>query len=163
MKTYYFNDDEDFVEINTFLDSIKKNDEAQIYINSWWWKVWMFQAISDRLNRMIDEWFKISIRCIFVASRAFRLFYDFKGKKILEYDAEWLAHVDAMLDSHIFYVNWDRRIREDNNLEIWRNKTFEKQNPFIYPFFTEEEKELYLQWRNVYLSPERMEEIFANK
>lgn len=158
MKTYYLWE-MSFKEINKFLDWLEKTDEAQIYINSGGGKCWEFQCVTDRLNRMVEQGYNISLRCVLAGSRAFHLFYHFKGKCFLEWDAEGIVHVDAREGSYFF----DSGIAKERTSDVYDigREEYDKAHPlFVYPFLTEEEVERYRKWRDIYLNPDRMKEIF---
>lgn len=151
MKTYYLKDfnEESFIDINKWLDELWDN-EWQIYINSGWWSIWVENAILERIENL-----KIKMIWLFLWSCAFDLFYNFKGKKELSKWCDWIVHIDAN-ETAIFTHNWQIKIRWD---EVDKARVARRWD-FNYDFLKEEEKIKFYNWEDIYLSYERLKEIF---
>ena len=160
MKSYYFysQDDNDkwLKETIEFLDSLEKDKPAQIYINSWGGSCWLFETILKRLNEMVEEWYNITIRIIFIGSAWFDLAYFFKGKKILEEWADAVIHITATTIDM-----WGNTYRSNDSVERDRKKWRDKQPQNEYPFLTPKERKEYLSWKDIWISPDRMKDIFC--
>lgn len=159
MKTHYLlsggETDDIFRSMMSFLDSVEISEEAQIYVNSSGGSCWMYDAFINRLNEMTEQWYKIKMIILFAGSAAFDLVWKYKGKRVVENRTDAVVHI-AATDVAL----WRWTIRENSNTEIERMKWNDKQEQYIYPFLTEEEKTLFLEWRDVYINPDRMREIF---
>lgn len=109
----------------------------------------------ERLELLNSQWKKIKLIWIFLWSRAFNLFYKYTWEKVLWVECEWVAHLEA-INCHISnnVIRWDWYQRDSN--EYFKNLP----SNFEYTFMTEQEKEKYDNWYDVYLNPERMKEIF---
>ena len=159
MKTYII-DEIDIEKSHTFLDSLQKDEEAQVYIDSYGWITYKFISITDRMNRMVDEWYNICMRAICVGSSAFQMLWEFKWKKYMERGVYWIIHVSAC-EYHIFNVDNEVRVRVNDSVSIARAK--ENYNIVDYPFLTEDERKDYLNWRDIYIDESRMKNIFNSK
>lgn len=162
MKTYILNDLnwDWFKAINDYLDLIETNkEEWQIYINSWWWTIWVLLSIKKRLEELQKKWIKIKLRACFMASSAFDLFYTYKWEKVLEEDCDWIVHTMAS-EIHVFNINWKVKVRSDDDVERERFKN--SKNFFEYDFLTKKEKEKFDEWMDIYLDYERLKKIFKN-
>lgn len=159
MKTHYLvsggENDDIFRSMMSFLDSLELTDEAQIYINSGGGACWLYETILTRLNEMVEQGYKITLRIIFIGSMAFDTAYNFKGTKRLEDRADGIIHIEAT-EVHV----WRNKIRENDNTERERIKWNDQKEQNMYPFLTEKEIEDYLDGRDIYINPDRMREIF---
>lgn len=155
---------EEFDNVMDKINSITKEDIVTIHIESEWWTCWMFQSITKILNELTSEWYDIRIVAGSIISSAFLLYYNFKWKKELANDAEWLVHV-AAFNFYIFKYNWEVRIRTNNTSDIKRIEELElsltKEIDEIYSkILNKEEMEILLEWGDVYLWYKRLLEIF---
>lgn len=159
MKTHYLvssgENDDIFRSMMSFLDSLELSGEAQIYVNSPGGVCWMYDSFLNRLNNMTDSGYKIKMIILFAWSAAFDLVWKYKGGRIIEQRSDGIVHI-AATDVAV----WRWTIRESNNIEIERMKYNDAQEQYIYPFLTEKEKVLFLEWRDIYINPDRMREIF---
>lgn len=162
MKTHYLvsggENDDTFRSMMSFLDSLTIEDEAQVYINSGGGACWLYETMLTRMNEMVEQGYKITLRIIFIGSMAFDVAFNFKGRRILEERSDGIIHIEAT------EVNmWRGKIRENDSTQIDRIKWNDSKEQNIYPFLTEEEKVLFLEWRDIYINPDRMREIFQIK
>lgn len=150
MKTYYL-DEINFEDIIKQLDDV---DEWQIYINSGWGSTRKFNCLLTRLEEKKNEWAKITLRAIRIASWAFHLFYNYSGKKILESECDGAVHIDAInCDIANWVVRWD----------IIDKQRYLNHKPIEpYQFLTDKEKIKFRNWEDIYLSNERLKIIFNN-
>jgi hypothetical protein len=162
MKTHYLvsggENDDIFRSMMWFLDSLELTDEAQIYVNSSGGSCWMYDSFLSRLNSMTELWYKIKMIILFAWSAAFDLTWKYKGERVTEQRSDAIVHI-AATDVAV----WRWTIRESSNTEIERMKYNDAQEQYIYPFLTEEEQVLFLEWRDIYINPDRMREIFEKK
>jgi len=159
MKTYYLytqdNNDTFFKEINEFLDWIELEDTAQIYINSGGGLCWLFYTVARRLNRMVKEWYDITLRIIFAWSAAFNLAYLFEWKIEIEDWADWLVHITSTE-----IPMWKDVYRSNDSFDRARKEWRDKQPQIDFRFLTKKEKKEYLNGKDIWISPERMTTIF---
>lgn len=160
MKTYLLKDFniENFETINEFLDDLENNHkEWQIYINSWGWSVRVRDSILTRLEELKVKWINIKLRAIFIYSCAFDLFFKYSGNKVLEEWVDWGIHVIAT-EVHTFRKDWQLRIRTDDTTV--RERFYGQDEVEWYDFLTTEEKKLFFEWKDIYLSSKRLNLIF---
>lgn len=162
MKTHYLvsggENDDIFRSMMTFLDGLELSDKAQIYINSGGGSCWLYEAFIRRLNDMIDEWYNITLRILFVGSMAFELAYQFRWPRIVENRADGVVHIEAT-EVHV----WRNKIRENDNTERKRMEYNNSIEQVVYPFLTEQEQREYEDWKDIYLNYDRMKKIFDKK
>lgn len=147
-------------DILDFLDKchIKKKESIKLYIDCGGGNTSDFFMITDRLNWMIDLGYDVSIHILYAGSAAFRLCWEFKGKRVLEREADGMVHMSYMeIPTHrstIIYADGTWRGRKE---------FYEQQDMYEFDFLSEEEKMMYNSWRDLYLSPPRMQEIFSQE
>ncbi len=157
-KTFYLESEEEIFETSMkFLDECTIEDKIVIYINSGGGSCWKFDSILQRLEEMKQEWYKIVIRCIFVGSAAFDLFYKWTGEKILENEADWIIHNKASTAN--IMGNW--KVRASDPSDRWRIEHSKTIKETEYHFTTEEENKKLEDGFDIYINPNRMKEIFV--
>lgn len=159
MLSLYIEEEPELQKVFDFLDKChdKKDEEIKLYINCWGGNVIDFKAISRRLNWMLSLWYNITLHIMYAWSAAFTLCYEFTWKVELEEDADGMIHMVYMtVPVHQWVViacEWTNR---------WRKQWWEKNRELLPPaYLTESEKELYANWFDVYINPDRMKEIFT--
>ena len=154
MKTYYLEDDENFKEVIQWLDTIE--DEWQIYIDSYGWKTSFYTPLLSRIEE-VNKNKKITLRLITWFSNAFSLFYNYTWNKIIEGCAEWMVH-KCTYKCDIFSQNNKLLVRTDESVKRSQIENLKTENPPI--FLTEEEKVKFNEWYDIYLSYDRLKQIF---
>lgn len=145
--------DEIFEWIMNYLDNL--DWPGQIYINSGGGSVWLFDTILTRIEE-VNTIHKITLRAIFLWSMAFDIFYRYSGDKTLEKGCDAIVHTTAS-EYHFAKYN-DKLILRGDNVEKKRFEVAEQMEP--YAFLSEEEKEKFLDWQDIFLSEDRLKIIF---
>lgn len=154
MKTIVVNaiDQDTYVRLNEFL--IEGSWEKWVILDSSWWSTAYKKLMLWQLNKHKDD--VVLICWTWAYSAAFDLFYWFQWEKILIEWCRWMTHQWYIKDVSIL-DSWEIRDEEDVVM-TWIYKKLYK----IPKFLTKEEKKRYKKWEDVYLSFDRMKEIFSD-
>lgn len=160
MNSLYIKEEPKLQDILDFLDKchVKKKEPIKLYIDCGGGNTADFFLITDRLNWMVDLDYDITIHILYAGSAAFRLCWEFKGKRVLEREADGMVHMSYMeIPSYhgtIIYADGTCRGRKE---------FYEQEEMYQYNFFTDREREFYTSGRDLYISPPRMQEIFSQE
>lgn len=145
---------EDLDKIVKQIDEIVKEDIVNVYIYSTWWDSWMFNILIDKLNKLVDLEYDITMTWILMFSNWFNIFNKFKWKRLLDKNAEALLHTWAL--SYPVFTHNTLKVRWD---EIDKQRA-KNTKPNEYPFLTKKEQNKLNNWNDIYLWYDRLKEIF---
>lgn len=159
--SYYLKDDPEIKELFEFFDKCHKEPKEtpiRFYIESDGWSQQEFSIICDRLNALVDAGYSLTLHIMMACSAAFELCYDFKGKKVVEINADWMVHM-----CYLKVPSYRGTVVAQDAVSRWRKESYEAEEMRQYDFLTEEEKVIYNSGRDVYISTSRMQEIFRQE
>lgn len=157
MKTFII-EDLKLKEAMDFLNGCKKKDKIQIYMYTDGGHCWEFDALTIRLNEMVDEGFNITLRAHYAASAGFNLLWNFKGKISIEPECDLCIHLvrmDLSVKGSVICSNDPT----NRGRHVW----YGKQAAEKYDFMTPEEQQNYEDGKDIYIDPDRTKAIFANR
>ena len=125
-----------------------------VIFDSQWWQSIYWKIMSRQLSLHIET--TVVILWAWAYSAAFKIFHDYKWKKIMTYWSRGMRHqwhqaIDINDDWSITYL-------EDK--VVARNNKKTADSP--YKWMTKKEKKLFIKWKDVYFDFERMKEIFPD-
>lgn len=160
--SFYLKDEPEIDKVFEFFDKCYKEPAdttpIRFYVDSDGWSQQEFSIICDRLNALVDAGYPVTLHIMYACSAAFELCWDFKGKKIVELNADWMVHMCYLkVPSHRGVV-----ITQDA-VSRGRKESYEEEEMRQYDFLTEEEKQRYNSGLDVYISPLRMKSLFSQE
>jgi len=160
MMSYYLKDNPEIKELFEFFDKCYKEPKdtpIRFYVDSDGWSQQEFSIICGRLNALVAAGYPVTLHIMYACSAAFELCFDFKGKKVVELNADWMVHMCYLkVPSYRWTI-----IAQDEVLR-WRKESYESEEMRQYDFLTHEEKIKYNSGMDIYISNSRMKLLFIS-
>lgn len=153
-KTCIYLDEVNDDNINEILNNIASAEwDINIFNNSKWWDVNLFDAISYTIN---EEYKRITMVGLFMASAGADLFLDFKWNRLSNSNSEMILHNCAINNPVFINSDWKLTIRCDDNISAERLNNLKLNK---YDFLTKEEQDLINNWKDILINSDRIETI----
>ncbi len=150
-----FNDSEldKFAEFISTINYWDEEESVEIVIDSWGWSIAVKDCYLLLLKRIAPQ-VKIHVIWVTLMSAAFTLFkeLDFVYRELIP-SAYWMVHMEAWVVSV-----WDKWVPR-GQFEKFKYE-LQTSSQKVPEFLSEEEKEVYRNWGDIYFSYDRMKEVF---